>query len=302
MSNRLRYYTAAVLGIVLWLHASLSAAQINQTGTSLSVSSIRTDLKASAIALAISYAQAWDSVFVIKDIQISPTSKNSLFQLTPEINVLTGTSDAFSSINIKAQGFAMFFRDTTVAGLRTVNSRRMFHLMPVSAGLESNNTFGVINGVAEVGYAPWYQITGNSRITPFMRTTRIGIFLQSGYKFKNDTTGQYLKGGDVVQGKERQDKVIFRTKGSFVIDANKPILTLGFLQAGVVGAADLWYDFVNRAWYHRVEGKLRLYMPTAGNKPNSLKRQYLDFAYQKGSGAPNFNQGDQYGIGLTVAF
>ncbi|MBD2723594.1 hypothetical protein [Hymenobacter armeniacus] len=289
-----------VVGLVVALCfcSTRAVGQISQEGTAINLSSLRTDLKANAIKLAISYAQAWDSTFKYQDILVASTSKNALFQLSPEINVLTGTADAFSSINIKAQGFAMVFRDTTVGGLRTVNSRRIFHLFPVSAGLESNNTFRVINGVAEVGYAPWYQIAGNKHITPFMRSTRIGVFLQGGYKFKNDTTGQHLKGGEAVEGKELRDNGIFRAKGSFAIDAGEPLIKIGFLQAGAIGNADLWYDFKNQAWYHRVQGKLRLYMPGTG----AYKKQYLDFEYQKGSGAPNFNQGDQYGIGLTVAF
>ena len=28
----------------------------------------------------------------------------------------------------------------------------------------------------------------------------------------------------------------------------------------------------------------------------------FDFQYQKGSGEPNFNEGDQYVLGLTVTF
>lgn len=30
--------------------------------------------------------------------------------------------------------------------------------------------------------------------------------------------------------------------------------------------------------------------------------KFFDLEYQKGSGAPNFNEGDQYGLVLTVTF
>jgi hypothetical protein len=52
---------------------------------------------------------------------------------------------------------------------------------------------------------------------------------------------------------------------------------------------------MNSEIYYTLEAKVRFYL-------SQQKDKFFDFEYQKGSGAPNFNQGDQFGIGLTVTF
>ena len=85
-----------------------------------------------------------------------------------------------------------------------------------------------------------------------------------------------------------------RGDGGFGIET-KSLFHISGVGVGLVGNADGWYDFLNSQIYYTVQGNLRLYL-TAGED------KYFDFQYQKGSGAPNFNQGDQYGIGLTISF
>ena len=61
----------------------------------------------------------------------------------------------------------------------------------------------------------------------------------------------------------------------------------------VVPSAEFYYDIANDEVYYQLKGILRLKL--AGSSA-------IDFTYEKGSGAPNFNEGDQFGVGLTFAF
>jgi hypothetical protein len=71
------------------------------------------------------------------------------------------------------------------------------------------------------------------------------------------------------------------------------LFEFGGAGVGLAGKADCWYDFLNGEVYYTIQGKLRFYL-------TQNKDKFFDFKYQKGSGAPNFNQGDQFGMGLTV--
>ena len=231
-----------------------------------------------------------DSLFKIQDSLVA--GNNSLFQLTPQFNVQTGTGDAFSSINAKLSGIIMCFSKTTVAGQTTPNTSKAFQTFPISAGIETNNKFNIINGIIEAGWVPWYQTQGNTKTPALLKHTKFGLFVQGGYKFSVDTTGKTAVGGEIDQSKEKVDNSIFRAKGSFGIDT-KTLFELSGVGVGLVGNADGWYDFLNGQVYYTIQGKMRFYL-------TQNKDKYFDLKYQKGSGAPNFNQGDQFGIGLTV--
>jgi hypothetical protein len=251
---------------------------------------IKTTAKENAIGLGINYAKALNDILA----ENNPIwdGNHKLFTLSPELNVLTGNEDAFSSINAKISGLLMLYKDTTIAGQLTPNTARGFHTVPISVGIETNNKFNILNGIAEIGYVPWYETS--SHTPEWLKHTKLGIFIQGGYKFKLDTPGKIPAGGQVDESKEKIDNAIFRLKGSFGIDT-KTLFNIGQVGVGVVGDAHVWYDFLNSEIYYSIQGKLRLYLTEHEDK-------FFDFKYQKGSGAPNFNQGDQYGLGLTVTF
>lgn len=269
-----------------------NVASFAQKPIELSLGTIKTALKDGAIDIGIKYLRSLDSTFKEQDILLA--QHNSLFQATPEINIQTGTADAFSAINVKMQGLWMFFPTTTVAGQVTPNTAGLMHCIPVSVGLETNNKFNILNGIIEAGYVPWYQSAMMSSVPAWIKHTKVGVFLQSGYKFALDKTGNDAIGGQTDESGEKPDNAIFRAKGSFAIDT-KSLFELYGIGVGLVGSTDGWYDFLNKQVYYTIEGKFRLYLTSA-------KEQYLDFKYQKGSGAPNFNEGDQFGLGLTVRF
>lgn len=258
----------------------------------LSLGTIKTELKQNAIDFGIRYVKSIDSLFKEQDIMFA--GRNSLFQATPEFNVQSGTNDAFSSIDVKMTGLLMFFRTTEVSGIKTPCTKCYMHLLPVSIGLESNNTFTTLNGIFEFGYVPWYQSPMMKDIPSWIKHTKIGVFLQAGYKFNIDSTGVNAVGGQVDESKEQLNSEIFRTKGSFAIDT-KSLFELNGVGVGLVGSSDVWYDFLNSEVYYTISGKARFYL-------TQNKDKFFDLKYQKGSGAPNFNQGDQFGIVLTMAF
>lgn len=258
----------------------------------IDLSTIKTELKQNAISVGINYVKTLDSIFKVQD----PIwlADHSLFQVTPQFNVQTGTSDAFSAINAKVTGLFMTFRDTTIAGVKTINTARGFQTFPISIGVETNNKFNVINGIVEAGWVPWYQTQGNKRTRDWLKSTKFGIFIQGGYKFGVDNTATTAVGGEKDESKEKVDNAIFRAKSSFGINTNS-LFELSGVGVGLVGNADAWYDFLNGQVYYTVQGKVRFYL-------TQNKDKFFDFKYQKGSGAPNFNEGDQYGLGLTVTF
>jgi hypothetical protein len=279
-----------LLGIIIFFVTNHSIAQETKP-LEVSVSTIKSELKQNAISFGIHYIQSLDSLFKEQDINFS--LKNGLFQITPEFNVQSGTEDAFSSINIKLSGLLMFFNTTTIAGQTTPCTECYMHLIPMSFAIESDNTFTNINGIFEVGYVPWYQSPMMKKVPDWVKKTKIGLFIQTGYKF-NINPDATLEGGQINESEETVDKAILRAKGSFAIDS-KSLFEINGVGVGLVGTVDGWYDFLNSEIYYTLNGTARFYITKGFDK-------HFDFKYQKGSGAPNFNQGDQFGIGLTMTF
>lgn len=252
------------------------------------VGASKTELKNNAIRLGITYLQSLDSVFGVE--HFIP-GKKSFFLITPELDIQTGTEDAFSSIVVKASGLFSTFKTTTVAGLLTPDFNKTFHVFPISLGIESNNSFNNINGVFEAGWIPYYQSYGRSS-PDWIKKTNIGIFLQAGYKFNIDTAGSNDIGGEIDESLESIDKGILRAKGSAQVNTGQIINIAGF-RIGIVGDADVWYDLINSAVYHKLQGELRVFL---------TDEQYLSFVYSYGSGAPLFNTAEQIGVGVSIKF
>lgn len=262
-----------------------------QSPIQINLGTLKTTLRQDALQLGISYAESLDSMWEKQDFLLA--GKNSLLLITPSFQVQTGSSDAFSSITAMVTGLGMVFRDTTVAGEITPNTARTFHTFPVSVGAETNNTFSIINALAEAGWSPWYQAAGRTTVPNWVKRTKLGVFLQGGYKFVTDSTAHSnASGGDADESSESVNGGIFRAKCSIGIDTDA-LINISMLRVGLIGYADGWYDFLNRAVYYRLQATIRFYIAPG---------KYWDFQYQKGSGAPNFNQGDQFGTGLTIAF
>jgi hypothetical protein len=281
MSQSVKDLAAKIL-VALLLFISVQA----KSQVEVNIGAAKTALRDNAITIGLHYLKSFDSVW--RNSELFLAGKNSFFTISPQVDIETGNQDAFSSISLKATGMLATFKTKMLNGIEIVESRQTFHVFPISFGAETNNLFNNINGLLEVGWMPYYQ----NNASELWKRTRIAFFVQAGYKFKNDTTGSTAEGGEIDQSLEEPNQFLGRFKGSASIDT-KEIISINSLNIGIVGSGDVWYDFVNSAIYHRIDVKGRFYIS---------RDQFIDLVYQHGSGAPLFNQGDQYGLALTLRF
>lgn len=269
----------------LFHQSKVFGQDVLREGKSVKLGLLKTDLKENVINIGIRY---WNS---LEKKDLFTSGDKFLFQITPDASIQTGGEDAFSSISVKATGFWMLFNTMEYDSVITVDTGGVFHIFPMSIGIETNDKLNILNGIFEIGYVPYYQLESVT-VPHWIKRTKLGVFLQSGYKFELDTTGVNQVNGEVDESKEEINDPIFRAKASFGIDT-KSLINFNYLKIGLVGDADCWYDFLNQEIYYKIEAKVRFYL--SGNN-------YFDLEYQKGSGAPNFNEGEQYGVGLTATF
>jgi hypothetical protein len=273
----------------LMLMLALCASLFSTAQVQVHVGASKTELRDNAILIGISYLKSLDSIFGEQERFIP--GKNSFFMVTPQADIITGTSDSYSSINIKLSGVFATFKTTDVEGLITPDFDRTAHTFPMSLGVETSNLFNNVNAIYEIGWVPFYQSYGRNS-PALVKNTRFGVFLQTGYKILVDSTGNTAIGGEVDKSLEEPNEFILRTHGTFSLDT-KSIIKLNGLDIGLVGGADVWYDIANGALYHKLQGIARFYLDDT---------KYIDFIYSKGSGAPLFNYADQFSAGFTFKF
>lgn len=254
--------------------------------TDMEIGYVQTTLEKNAVNFAVDYAEKLQP-----NLELFKPGNRSLISFTPDLEILLGSNDAFNGITAKYVGNIMRFDTTTIAGIPGIpNLGKTFHNFPVALGFESDQSFTFINGLAEVGYVPWYQ--NDTTINSFIRQTKIGMFLQGGYKFSLNDSLQVI-GGAKDESNEIPDGNIFRVKlvigfsPTFYFNKKKE------LGLSIIGNSITWYDFINKEIYYKLEGKIRFLIK---------KDYYFDFGYEKGSGAPNFNQGEQFTTNLGIRF
>lgn len=259
-----------------------------QAQTYINIGTVKTDLRKTALNIGFSYIRSLDSMYSGKDLQFN--GKKSFVMVTPEIDFKSGTEDAFSSVIAKADILVAKFRTTRTAnGIEIPDAGKTMHVFPISIGAESNNRLDFLNGLVEVGYSPFYQTIN---VSDFLRASQFGIYLQGGYKFHLPQATDSITGGDVDQSGEDPHEGILRVKGNVSLNTNQ-IVTLNAFKVGLVGEATAWYNFLNKDVYYSIDGIARIYLTS---------QLYFDVQYTRGSGAPLFNKGDQWGAGLTVQF
>lgn len=267
---------------------SIALISIAQSDLSIDISTIKTQAKNNAIGLGINYLKQYNNL------DFQSNGKRGFINITPEIITQAGTNDAFSQLQLKLSGYFFKAKTTTVAGLETFDRTKTYHIFPLAIGLESNSEFSFVNTIFEAGYIPFYQGEKNTSVSDFVKFTKLGLFFQAGYKGMLDTANAIFKiGGNTDESKEAINKTILRFKGTFSLDSKNFFTNKEKPGIGLIGNATYWYDFINKQIYYRVEGKIRLYL-----SPN----RFFDLKYEKGSGAPNFNQGEQFSTGLSINF
>jgi hypothetical protein len=274
-----------ILMLLLLSHCFFCFAQ---NELSFDIATVKTASKNTALGIGIDYLKQYNNM----DKQFN--GKKGFLSITPELTAKIGTSDVFSQLIVKLSGFYLKGKVIELEGVKLIDSKSIMHVFPISVGVESNSDFTFINTLAEAGYVPYYQGQGNKNVSDFLKLTQVSVFLQAGYKSKIDTVSTAnIVGGKIDESEEQINSGVLRSKinisldtKNFFTDKDKPGL-------GLIGRATWWYDFLNSKTYYRLEGKLRLYL---------VKNKYFDFTYEKGSGAPNFNQGEQFGAGLSITF
>lgn len=285
--NQNKYFLSAlVLCTLAFVFTDTSTAQNEAQGKplSLSIGTVRTHLEKAAIRHAVTYAEDLSG----RDFQTD--FKKSLVYFTPDLSVETGEEDAFNSLVVKVTGNVLFFGTTEIDGITTPNTS-FFHAVPISIGMETDRGFSNVAALAEFGYVPWFQ----GKAPRPLKKTYIGAFLQGGYKAKIDKVEPSLPegGGDIDESAEKPDSALFRLRATAKYGLEKVINTKTGFGLGIFGSADVWYDVVNTEVYYKLGGTFRIILSN---------EHYFDFLYEKGSGAPNFNEGDQFSASLTIKF
>lgn len=295
--RRLPRRPAVLTALLALTTAGGLAAQADDPGPlRLIVGTLRTEAEAAGIRLLASYARE------ISGADVQRNARHLFVYFTPDIAIQTGDNDAFNGVVAKVTGSLVPVRFITVdtsglptdgpGGIRTPRTD-FFHTFPFSAGVETDRGFRSLNGIAEAGYVPWFQ----GVVPGQLKKLRVGLFVQGGYKAELDTAGQDPKGADLGSADESQeplDSGLLRLKGSA---RWAPMVSLGTgdhaFGLGLRGSADVWRDLLNHAWYHRLEATVVFRL---------AKGRDFELTYEHGSGAPNFNPGDQFSANLAVTF
>ena len=274
--------------IVIISLTQLISLNLYSQSNDFSVGYLNTVLEKNALRFAIDYSEKIEpklSLFV--------SGKNSLMSFSPDLKILLGSEDAFNGIVAKYTGNIMKFKTTTIAGIETPDLSKTFSNFPVSIGIESDKDFSFVSGLVETGYIPWYQ--NNKDLKNVLRETKVGVFVQGGYKFDTSTetdTITNINSGDIDHSEEENDNGLFRLKFSAGFSPKIYIEEENNIGFSLIGNGDAWYDIMNNEIYYHLEGALRLF----------YKDYFFDIKYEKGSGAPNFNQGDQFSANLGIVF
>lgn len=268
----------------------VESSKINLNGE-ISWSVIRTELEKEALGVIAKITPKLNesTYFLTKDM---------VGYLGPTIEVRTGGNDSFESMLAKVSGFVMLPLPLDNDG--EPDTKGTVNVLPFSVGIESDRDFNVPVALAELGWTP---IGPRKLIDPnnlehserfgLDPTRAFGLFVQIGYKFNdendsNTTETATKQGGNTDQSKEKPNEAIARIKAE---------ITYGFnLSSAVqfVPKAIGWYDFRNGETYYKLEALVRI---------SVIKDKYsIDLLYEKGSGTPNFNKGDQFSTGLTLLF
>jgi hypothetical protein len=245
---------------------------------------MRTQLEAAAVRLAVQSSHDLSEIVGIHPRAGRETAMAWVF--SPDISILTGDADAFNGVVAKLTGNIYPYLRLADGGLHVDRNQNFLLILPVSAGFETDRRFARVSGLLEMGTVAFWKrdLVKNLNLIP-------AVYLQTGYKFSG-ASGTPATGGAKDESSEPKDQALFRIKGTFGMDW-KIIKKWNEGDVALHGRATGWLDAVNSKQYYRLEGRLGIPL---GDK------QTFDLTYEKGSGEPNFNTGDQFSANLTVQF
>ncbi|MBN2425848.1 MAG: hypothetical protein JXB44_12550, partial [Calditrichaceae bacterium] len=106
----------AIIMCIIYFHLNLYAQDYP---LNIKLGAIKTALKNNAINLGLRYLNSLDSLWEEQDYLFM--GDKSLFLVMPDVDIRTGSNDAFSSVTVKATGLWMLFSTTEIAGIVTPN-------------------------------------------------------------------------------------------------------------------------------------------------------------------------------------
>lgn len=263
--------------------------------------SVRTRAEERGIALALDYGKKLagmaNKAFDIRNVDIS--GKHPVFfKMTPDFHLNTGDKDAFDGVVAKIKANWVIYPgiiEVPVPGaskpIKMPDPDGLFHVLTVAGGVETDGRFKTVNGLIELGWEP--------EIIPPVGGWQLygGVFAQGGYKFKGDGAGTAVPAGktagDIDQSMEKDGDALARLKATAEIKS--PEWNIGILDSKLrlIASGTVWYDMINSEVYHNVKGVARFTLDA---------KRHFDLKYEHGSGAPNFNEGDQFSAGLALLF
>jgi len=282
--NKLRLVALCVI-LNLSIGTLLFAQEESSTPLDLTIGTIRTEAEAAAIGLLVEFTEDIGPEYLLNNCK--PEKSNWLFDISPSIELQTGEADAFNRVIAKLVGNYIRFDTTRVAGIVTPKSSSLFHVFPFSVGFEADRKFDNVSFLLEAGYVPFHLGSPHK----IGLKTKVGLFLQTGYKFEVDDESMPANpvGGAIDESEEGPNSGLFRVK----LDGKTDLKLGTFESIRFMPRIRLWFDLANFAIYYGSEAVVRFDL--AANKSFDLK-------YEKGSGAPNFNEGEQFSANITVAF
>jgi len=250
----------------------VGSVDASDPGLSLTLGTVRLSAQQAGLAYALSY---------IGDLGDSLQGRFRSYdwgyaKWEPEIDVAMGPA-GFGHASLRAAAVACFTpQNEQVVGNDTFvvpDTLGVMHDLLLSGGFETTPELDRLAGVAEFGYVPW--------LPPDWDWIRFGAFLQAGYQARlaePDTTGDTVSQGPLARGRTR-----LSASGRFPARSSRAL--------GLDSEAECWYDFLDTKLRYSVVVALRLFMDFENS---------IDITYRRNSGAPAFQQGDQFGLGLTV--
>lgn len=206
---------------------------------------------------------------------------------TPEVGVEMSGGDAFSAVVAKVGGMSAHFNYGEVPGFG--NIPRPDWLLVYQLGVETDQRGRNPSALLEIGGGPILVSSGGVGMKPTPFAPELLAALQFGYKSKMNSSAE--SGGKVDQSAETPDSNLFRAKlgiqGSYLLAPQSDF------KPAINYEATGWRDFVNGRYYHKLSAGLLISVGSA---------RYSVFEYENGSGAPNFNKGDQWSTHLDVSF
>jgi len=324
MVGRLSVYT--ILTLVMGVLSSSAVAQSLDVPNfskvfsfDAAVSALQTEAERSAVGFAADLVKNPKRVFIVNCMEAEIRSGRCnqgrdygwYVDLAPDINILTGSEDAFQSIVGKISGRFMVasLASPEELGLgsdfpagKILNYDRLLHVFPLSAGIETTRTADTLNAVGEFGYVPYLLTPIDSWSNQTNRIAlgvnpKIGVFVQGGQKLRQEA--EFDTGGARDDSAETEGKGIARLKSFASMELLFPMRFLGE-QTGlrIAPAAIGWYDLLNEEVYYTLKLSVGLVLLGEANAQSTL----WEFTIQDGSGEPNFTEGTQFGTGLKFVY